>query len=116
MLFNSYAYLFAFLPAALAGYFFLGRWREGRYANAWLLFMSLFFYGYWNVLYLPLLCGSIAVNYVLSGYLVKSLQEKMVLRSRLLFGLGLLALLTTAAALFPAYRVSRGDPLSMMED
>ena len=34
----------------------------------------------------------------------------------LLFGLGLLALLTTAAALFPAYRVSRGDPLSMMED
>ena len=89
MLFNSYAYLFAFLPAALAGYFFLGRWREGRYANLWLLLMSFYFYGYWNVRYLPLLCGSIVVNYLLSGWLVKSLQEKLVLRSRVLFGLGM---------------------------
>ena len=89
MLFNSYTYLFAFLPAALAGYFFLGRWREGRYANLWLLIMSLFFYGYWNVLYLPLLCGSITVNYVVSGWLINSLKEKQVLRSRLLFGLGM---------------------------
>ncbi|MBQ2682650.1 MAG: ABC transporter permease [Thermoguttaceae bacterium] len=34
----------------------------------------------------------------------------------LAFGLGLLVLLTIAAALFPAYRISRGDVLSMMEE
>lgn len=89
MLFNSYAYLFAFLPVALAGYFLLGSWREGRYANAWLLLASLFFYGYWNILYLPLLCGSIAVNYLISGALIRSLKEKLALRSRGLFLLGM---------------------------
>lgn len=88
MLFNSYAYLFAFLPAALAGYFLLGRWREGRYANAWLLLMSFFFYGYWNALYLPLLGGSIAVNYLVSGSIVRSLREERRAQARLWFLLG----------------------------
>jgi alginate O-acetyltransferase complex protein AlgI len=62
MLFNSYAFLFAFLPVALAGYVLLGR-RSVTLAAGWLTLASLFFYGWWDARYLPLLLGSILFNY-----------------------------------------------------
>lgn len=67
MLFNSYSFIFAFLPVTLLGYFLLGKYKEGRLANAWLAAASLFFYGYWDIRFLPLLLGSIVVNYFLGG-------------------------------------------------
>ena len=63
MLFNSYAFLFAFLPIALVGYFLLGR-RSITLAAGWLALASLFFYGWWDARYLPLLIGSILFNYL----------------------------------------------------
>src|SRR5471032_1937771 len=62
MLFNSFAFLFLYLPLVLLGYFGLGRLRA-EWGVAWLAAASLFFYGYWNVRYVPLLMGSIIVNY-----------------------------------------------------
>jgi alginate O-acetyltransferase complex protein AlgI len=62
VLFNSYPFVFLFLPAALAGFFALGR-LGGRAAAAWLTVLSLIFYGYWDIRYLALLLGSILVNY-----------------------------------------------------
>ncbi|MBV7534767.1 MBOAT family protein [Duganella sp. sic0402] len=62
MLFNSFSFLFLYLPVVLAGYFFLLRWRADWIA-AWLALASLFFYGYWDTRYLPLLLGSILFNY-----------------------------------------------------
>ncbi len=75
MLFNSYSFIFAFLPVTILVYFILGTYREGRYSNAWLAIASLFFYGYWNIAYLPLLMGSIVVNYILGGRIAGA-QEK----------------------------------------
>jgi D-alanyl-lipoteichoic acid acyltransferase DltB (MBOAT superfamily) len=69
MLFNSLLFVLAFLPAAFAGYFLLNRLRMTLAANAWLLFASLFFYGWWNVRYLPLILGSILFNYTIGGLL-----------------------------------------------
>ena len=69
MLFNSYAFICLFLPAALAGYFLLGR-HGSRPANLWLLGLSFVFYGYWDVRYLPLLLGSILVNWLVSGRII----------------------------------------------
>lgn len=63
MLFSSYEFIFAFLPAALFGYFLLGR-RSVREANGWLLFASLFFYAWWDVRFLPLLFASILLNFL----------------------------------------------------
>jgi len=62
MLFNSYAFLFAFLPATLAGAFLLGR-RDPRLAAMWLGAASLVFYGAWDPRFVPLLVGSIVFNY-----------------------------------------------------
>ena len=64
MLFNSYAFLFAFLPAACLGYFALNRWLPGRAGIAWLFVASLFFYGWWDWRFVPLLLSSIVFNFV----------------------------------------------------
>jgi D-alanyl-lipoteichoic acid acyltransferase DltB (MBOAT superfamily) len=39
-------------------------------ANAWMLFASLFFYGWWDIKYIPLLLGSILFNYTIGNLLV----------------------------------------------
>ena len=65
MLFNSYVFLYAFLPIALVGYFLLA--RLGRVPAAlWLIAVSFVFYGWWNPAYVPLLALSICANYLLS--------------------------------------------------
>ena len=62
MLFNSYAFLILFLPITALGYAMLGR-RLPQLAIGWLVLCSLFFYGYWNPVYLALLLSSIVVNF-----------------------------------------------------
>ena len=62
MLFNSWIFLLGFLPVTLAGFFLLGR-RSPVIGAAWLAGASLFFYGWWDLRYVPLLLGSICVNY-----------------------------------------------------
>ena len=64
MLFNSYAFVFIFLPAALTGFFCLSRFGK-RFGAAWLIFSSFAFYGFWNPQFVCLLLGSIAFNYVI---------------------------------------------------
>jgi len=63
MLFNSYTFLFLFLPVTLAGAFILVRWRTSV-AVGWLVLASLFFYGWWSWRHVPLLLASIAFNYL----------------------------------------------------
>jgi alginate O-acetyltransferase complex protein AlgI len=62
VLFNSLGFLLFFLPAAVAGFFWFGRFNQ-RLAAAWLAGASIFFYGYWDYRYLALLGGSILFNY-----------------------------------------------------
>lgn len=61
MLFHSQEFLLAFFPAVLALYY----WAAGRPAvRRWLLIgASVFFYGWWDPRLVPLLLGSIAVNW-----------------------------------------------------
>ncbi|MGK5011075.1 MBOAT family O-acyltransferase [Janthinobacterium sp. MDB2-8] len=97
MLFNSFAFLFGYLPIVLAGYFLLDRWASSaswRLAPAmWLALASLFFYAWWDVRYLPLLLVSICVNYG-AGRLIGAsagATRKRVLVAALALNLGLLA-------------------------
>ncbi|MCT7982831.1 MBOAT family protein [Laspinema sp. A4] len=63
MLFNSYVFIFGFLPVTLLVYFGLTRLRYVKAAIVWMAIASLFFYGYWNPPYLLLFLGSISLNY-----------------------------------------------------
>ncbi len=69
MLFNSAVFILAFLPITFFIYFWLCRARWIVAARAWLVFTSLFFYSYWNVAYLPLILGSLLINFVIGSEL-----------------------------------------------
>lgn len=71
MLFNSYSFIFIYLPIVLLGYFQLAKIKH-TYAAAWLAFASLFFYGYWNPAYIGLLLGSIVCNYAFGMWIAKT--------------------------------------------
>lgn len=70
MLFNSYAFLFAFVPIAFLGYIVCSRFKA-IYSVTWLSICSLTFYGIWNPAFLTLLLGSIAFNYLCGYYIGK---------------------------------------------
>lgn len=63
MLFNSYIFMLLFLPLALAGYYICGAARKYEWGKLWLTAMSLWFYAWFNVHYLPIIVGSILGNY-----------------------------------------------------
>ncbi len=63
MLFNSYAFLFVFMPVVASLFFILARYASARVAAAWIAAASIFFYGYWSPRYVVLLLVSIVVNY-----------------------------------------------------
>ena len=64
MLFNSYIFILLFLPLCLFGYFGLNHLKQYTLAQAFLLGMSLWFYGYFNPSYLLIILVSIVVNFL----------------------------------------------------
>jgi D-alanyl-lipoteichoic acid acyltransferase DltB (MBOAT superfamily) len=70
MLFNSYPFIFLFLPVALAGYFALGR-LGNLAAVIWLALASLAFYSFSNWPFVALLLASIAFNYGIGWLLIE---------------------------------------------
>jgi len=90
MLFNSYQFIFLFLPVTLAVYFLLNKYRLTVASNAWLLLTSLVFYSWWNIKYLPLILVSILFNYTVGYLLVEhdSVKKQVVSKKNIfLFGL-----------------------------
>ncbi len=72
MLFNSNVFLFAFLPIAILGFYWLAHGPGAHAAKVWLCLASFVFYGWWNPAFVLLLLGSIAFNYTLSLRLTDS--------------------------------------------
>ncbi len=70
MLFNSYSFIFFYLPVTLLGFFLLGR-RSPRMAAGWLAATSVFFYGWWNPVYVLLLMASIGCNFLFGARLAQ---------------------------------------------
>lgn len=64
MLFNSYVFVFLFFPICLAGYYGLTHFRKSTAAKVFLIAMSFWFYGYFNVSYLLIMICSIGGNYL----------------------------------------------------
>ncbi len=71
MLFNSYLFIFLFLPLVLLGYYGLNRMGQDKLAVGYVTLMSLWFYGYGSREYLMLLLIGILVNYSLTEGMTK---------------------------------------------
>ncbi len=76
MLFNSYAFICLFLPISLVVYFFLSHRRLTLAARVWLVCASLFFYAWWNPLYLPLILASIMFNYAIGTVMARLARRR----------------------------------------
>jgi len=63
MIFNSYEYIFLFVPIILILYFLLGKYKNGRLSIFLLTIASLFFYAYWKPKFLFIILSSILINY-----------------------------------------------------
>jgi D-alanyl-lipoteichoic acid acyltransferase DltB (MBOAT superfamily) len=74
MLFNSHVFLFAFLPAVLAGWWGLRRWPTPRLA--YLALASYFFYGWWNWHFVPLLITTTTADYLAGHAIVRTNDEQ----------------------------------------
>ncbi|MFM2060724.1 MAG: hypothetical protein RLZZ507_394 [Cyanobacteriota bacterium] len=73
MLFNSYPFIFCFLPITILGFFAINTWRLTKLSRFFLLIASLVFYSFWSLVYLPLLLLSILINYQFSKLISKSI-------------------------------------------
>jgi len=65
MLFNSYEFIFGFMPLVLAGFFLLGAGSR-VWALRWLILASLLFYVLWRPVNVLIIAPSIIVNFVLA--------------------------------------------------
>jgi len=72
LLFNSYEFIFLFLPLCALGYYACVRFYSLEFAVGFLVVGSLVFYGYWNPAYLLLLLGSTGFNFLVGRTLSKA--------------------------------------------
>ena len=84
MLFNSFEFIFAFLPFTFFVYFYLNRKRLTEASKAFLVLASLFFYSWWNLAYLPIILVSMLFNYVVGVSLSKENEHTKVSKKTLL--------------------------------
>ncbi|MFZ3054053.1 MAG: MBOAT family protein [Sulfuricurvum sp.] len=93
MLFNSYEFIFFFLPITFGIYFWLNKKRLTQASKAWLVFASLFFYSWWNIIYLPLILGSILFNFTVGSAISRanSSSSKKGLSRKTLLAFGIVA-------------------------
>ena len=87
MLFNSYIFIFCFLPITLAIYFLFNRLEKYTFSKVVLIIASLVFYGYFNPSYLWIILSSVIINYCINLlFRKKQLNKKY---RKLLFVIGL---------------------------
>jgi len=76
MLFNSYEFIFVFLPITFFIYFYLNHKRLTEASKGFLVCSSLFFYSWWNVAYLPIILSSMVFNYIIGRSFNKTCKDK----------------------------------------
>lgn len=71
MLFNSYQFVFCFLPIALAGFAWFGSLGKPKACLVWLAAASVAFYAWWNPVNLLIIAPSVLANYILARALLR---------------------------------------------
>ena len=88
MLFNSYEFILIFLPITFFIYFYLLNKRLVLPAKGFLVFSSLFFYSYWNIVYLPIILSSMLFNFLVGGIL--NSEKRIIINKKILLILSII--------------------------
>ena len=86
MLFNSFLFLFIFLPSVTFIYFKLLGNKQSLLAIIFLISASLFYYAWYKVEYLPLLIGSCVFNYLIGSLVSVTTDRKFLSKILMFFG------------------------------
>ena len=89
MLFNSYEFIFLFLPITFFIYFYLNKKHLTEASKGFLVFASLFFYSWWSIAYLPLIIISMLFNYSLGRELSKNQKSKKYYNKKTILTIGI---------------------------
>jgi alginate O-acetyltransferase complex protein AlgI len=76
MLFSSAEFIFVFLPITFFVYFWLAE-RNQSYARLWLLFASIFFYGWWDYRNILLIAISMVFNFAVGNSIAKERRKSV---------------------------------------
>jgi D-alanyl-lipoteichoic acid acyltransferase DltB (MBOAT superfamily) len=86
MAFNSVMFFVVFMPCAVLGYYLLALSPLHRLRLPFLILMGLIFYGRAQVSYIPLLVGSIVINYLIAKRIVANTGRDRAKRAWLTIG------------------------------
>lgn len=87
MLFNSYVFIFLFMPLVLGGYVLLARRFSRQLTIHWLVVASLFYYGWWSWKFLALLVVLMLVNAAFGQLLLSGSGSTKLRRGLLMAGI-----------------------------
>jgi D-alanyl-lipoteichoic acid acyltransferase DltB (MBOAT superfamily) len=89
MLFNSPEFIYFFVPFSIAIWWVLQKIEREKDAQCLVIICSLFFYGWWDTRYVPLLIGNAFFNFYL-GQLISMTKLKPLLILGLIYNIGVL--------------------------
>jgi D-alanyl-lipoteichoic acid acyltransferase DltB (MBOAT superfamily) len=123
MLFNSYEFIFVFLPITFFVYFYLNSKRLTEIGKGFLVFSSLFFYSYWEIKHLPLILGSMLVNYLIGTTLSKydnkeskkTFSKKFILIFGIVCNVGLLGYFKYADFFIENFNLFAGSDIELLD-
>jgi alginate O-acetyltransferase complex protein AlgI len=119
MLFNSFEFILIFIPTVFLIFFGLSIARQERASRIWLVFSSLFFYGWWEPIYVPLILGSILFNFGIGQFLSANAKKsnfsrKVFLIAGISGNLGLLGYFKYSDFLIENWNMAFGSNLELM--
>lgn len=91
MLFNSFEFIFGLLPATLILFVAARRFVSWHAALLVIIAASLFFYGWWNPIYIPLILGSVCCNFSLGLLISNDRAAGGMIRARVVTTIGVVA-------------------------
>ncbi len=111
MLFNSYEFIFLYLPLAFFVFLGLANYFGRPAAISWLVLVSFFFYGWWDWRYVPLLFASICFNYWIGGQIRQGFGPKYWLMFGISVNLSLLGYFKYAGFFLSTVNVLAGSAM-----
>ena len=76
MLFNTYQFIFIFLPISIFGIYLIKKLKISNYSHIWILFCSISFYALWDFYFLFLIFFTIFINFYV-GNLIKKKKKNI---------------------------------------
>jgi D-alanyl-lipoteichoic acid acyltransferase DltB (MBOAT superfamily) len=114
MLFNSPEFIYFFLPFTIVIWWLLHRLDKSDYAQWFVIYASLFFYGWWDVRYVPLLVVNALINFYL-GQMINHYLSRSLLILGLVWDIGLLAYFKYADFFIENWGAVTGNKFSLID-